>query len=75
MRVRQSGHYPIWRVSHPFVPGIAVRTIVWFPSEQEMVLIAIGGDKGRMGDVFYDSIGSRADQAIERYLKARKAEL
>lgn len=29
-RVVQSGAYPIWRLSHPFREGLAVRTIVWF---------------------------------------------
>lgn len=74
MRVRQSGKFPLWRLSHPYVKNIAVRTIVWFPSDDEIVLVAIGGDKGQMGDVFYDSIGSRADQAIEKYLKERRNE-
>jgi hypothetical protein len=73
-RVRQSRRFPLWRVSHPFVFGIAVRTVVWFPNDQEAVVVAIAGDKARMGDVFYDSVGSRADQAIERYIAQRKAE-
>jgi hypothetical protein len=72
--VRQSGKYEVWRVSHPFVPGAALRLIVWFTPTGEAVVILFGNDKAQMGDVFYDSLGSRADQAIERFIAQRKAE-
>ena len=66
-RVRQSGRYPVWRVAHPFVAGYAVRLIVWFPSDGEVVVALFAGDKANMGDVFYDSVGTRADAAIDSW--------
>lgn len=66
-RVRQSRRYPVWRVAHPFVPGIAVRLIVWFPSNGRVVVALFATDKAHMGDVFYDSVGTRADAAIDKW--------
>jgi hypothetical protein len=66
-RVRQSGRHLVWRLSHPFDPDIAVRLIVWFPDEQHAVIALFAGDKARMGDVFYNSVGTRADAAIEKW--------
>ena len=37
-----------------------------------MRTIVFANDKGRMGDVFYDSVGSRADQIIDRWILERK---
>ena len=68
-RVRQSGSYTVWRVSHPYRQGIALRLICWFPPTRDRVVVALfAGDKASMGDVFYDSVGTRADQIIERWL-------
>jgi len=68
--VAQSRHYPVWRVAHPFVDGAAMRLIVWFPPKRpgEVVIVLFGADKAQMGDVFYNSVGPRADAAIESYL-------
>ena len=75
MRVRQRGRYPIWRVSHPFDDEVAVRLIVWFPEGQTTgVIVAFGGDKKKIGDVFYSSVASRADAAINQWLQERGAE-
>ena len=41
--------------------------ICWFPNDQQVVVALFAGDKARMGDVFYDSVGSRADAAIEQW--------
>ncbi|MER7006859.1 hypothetical protein ABT297_27995 [Dactylosporangium sp. NPDC000555] len=68
-RVRQSRRYPVWRVSHPFREGMAVRLIVWFPPEAPPVIVLFGNDKAQMGDVFYNSVSSRADQVIAAYLR------
>jgi hypothetical protein len=72
-RVAQSRRYPVWRVAHPFVDGTAMRLmrlIVWFPPKRpgEAVIVLFGADKAQMGDVFYNSVGPRADAAIESYL-------
>jgi hypothetical protein len=68
-RVRQSRENLVWRVAHPFRTGIAVRLIVWFPPERpdHVVVVLFAGDKANMGDVFYDSVGTRADAAIASY--------
>ena len=68
-RVRQSKRYPVWRLSHPFEPGIAARTIVWFMDTETAVVVLFSGDKAGMGDVFYDSVGTRADQIIEKFMQ------
>lgn len=73
-RVRQSRRFPLWRVSHPFRQGIAVRLIVWFTDDNRMVVALFAGDKARMGDVFYDSVGPRADAAVQAWLMQTKDE-
>lgn len=73
-RVRQSRRYPVWRVSHPFRDGVALRLIVWFPDAAHVVVALFAGDKARMGDVFYDSVGGRADVAIESWLHETRDE-
>ncbi|ROZ87996.1 hypothetical protein [Gordonia sp. OPL2] len=73
-RVRQSRRYVVWRVSHPFRDGVAVRLIVWFPDDEHAVVALFAGDKARMGDVFYDSVGPRADAAIEAWKQQTKNE-
>lgn len=66
--VRQSGRHRIWRLSHPFDPEMAARVICWFDDGSDTVVVALfANDKVPMGDVFYDSVGSRADQAIDQW--------
>lgn len=67
--VRQSKQYPVWRLSHPYREGLAVRTIVWFADDDTAVVALFANNKAQMGDIFYSSVGSRADQAIENYLR------
>lgn len=75
MRVRQRGKYPTWRVSHPFDDEVAVRLIVWFPEgEMAGVIVAFGGDKKKIGDAFYIGAASRADAAIDQWLRERNRE-
>ena len=73
-RVRQSKNHPLWRLSHPYRQGFAVRTVVWFPAIGTVVLALFANNKARMGDVFYDSVGSRADQIIDQWIRERKAD-
>ena len=75
-QVRQSGRYRVWRVAHPFHAEVAVRLIVWFPpGDPGTVVVALfAGDKARMGDVFYDSVGARADVAIGQWLFQQQKE-
>ena len=37
-RVRQSGRHLVWRQSHPFASGIALRLICWFPEDSDIVV-------------------------------------
>jgi hypothetical protein len=74
-RVRQSGAYPVWRTAHPFDPAIAFRLICWFPPGSSTVVVALfGPDKARISDVFYSSVGARADTAIRRWLNETQEE-
>jgi hypothetical protein len=75
--IRQSKRYPLWRVSHPYREGIAIRLICWFPPDSGTVVVALfAGDKGRIGDVFYNSVGARADGVIDQWKReAREGEL
>jgi hypothetical protein len=68
-RVRQSRNNLVWRVAHPYRPGVAVRLIVWFPPDRpdQVVVALFAGDKANMGDVFYDSVGARADAGVAHY--------
>lgn len=67
-RVRQSRQHPVWRLSHPFDLQMAVRIICWFDERSKSVVVALfAADKAAMGDVFYDSVGTRADQAIDQW--------
>lgn len=59
----------MWRLSHPYNADVAVRLIVWFPDDQTAVIALFAGDKARMGDIFYDSVGTRADAAIESWIR------
>jgi hypothetical protein len=71
-RVRQSKRYPVWRVSHPYDPETAVRLICWFDDTSDDVVVALfAGEKMSMGDVFYDSVGSRADATIDEWISER----
>ena len=74
-RVRQARKHQIWRVSHPYRVGIALRLICWHRKEApETVVVALfAGDKAGMGDVFYDSVGTRADQMIDRWILEKEA--
>ena len=73
--VRQSQKYRVWRVSHPYRDGIALRLICWYPPEApDTVVVALfAGDKAGMGDVFYDSVGTRSDQMIDRWIAEKEA--
>jgi hypothetical protein len=66
-RVRQGRRYPLWRVSHPFVPGIAIRLIVWFAPSGDVVVTATAFDKAAVGDVWYASAVTTANAVIDEW--------
>ena len=69
-RVAQSRKHQVWRTSHPFEEGIAVRLICWFPPDSDEVVVALfAGEKARIGDVWYASVGHRADMVIDQWLR------
>ena len=66
--VRQSRRYELWRVSHAYHPDVAMRLICWFPPASDRVVVTLfGGDKARIGDVWYDSVASRADGLVDQW--------
>lgn len=74
-RVRQSKTHQVWRTSHSFEEGIAVRLICWFPHDSDEVVVALfAGEKARIGDAWYDSVGHRADMVIEQWLREQARE-
>ena len=44
------------------------------PPTVDVVVAVLGIDRAQMGDVFYDSVGTRADQALDRFLARLEAE-
>jgi hypothetical protein len=66
-RVRQGHRYPLWRVAHPFVPGIAMRLIAWFAPSGEVVVAATAFDKAGVGDVWYASAVTTANAVIDEW--------
>lgn len=75
-RIRSSKQHQIWRVSHPFVDGIAIRLIVWFPPVEIIpsAVVVLGANKAEMGDIFYDGVGARADGAINKWVREKQKE-
>ncbi len=66
-RVRQGRRYPLWRVAHPYVPGIAMRLIVWFAPNGEVVVAATAFDKAGVGDIWYASAVTTANAVIDEW--------
>ena len=59
-----------FRISHPRREGIAIRLVVWFPQyNTDLAVVVMGVDKAKMGDIFYDGVGNRADFLIREYLR------
>jgi hypothetical protein len=38
----------VWRLSHPFRNGVAIRLIVWFPPDAPPMIVLFGNDKAQM---------------------------
>ncbi|MCL2091088.1 MAG: hypothetical protein FWH11_07710 [Micrococcales bacterium] len=73
--VRQSRRYQLWRLSHPYDGLVAARLIVWFDDEHNTAVIALfAGDKARIGDAFYASVGTRGDQVVDLWKAERMRE-
>lgn len=72
-KVSQSRKYTVWRLSHRYEEGLAVRTIAWFDGDVAVIAL-FSNNKAQMGDVFYNAVGTRADQIIEQYLRELEEE-
>lgn len=69
-RVSLSKKNLLWRISHPYREGIAIRLVVWFPQyDRDLALVVMGVDKSKVGDIFYDGVGNRSDNLIREYLQ------
>ena len=68
-RVRQARRHELWRLAHPFDPAVAIRIIVWFPSEDRVVIALVGFDKARFGDVWYTSAAVRGENLVDQWLR------
>ncbi len=66
-RVRQGRHYPLWRVAHPYVQGIAIRLIVWFAPSGEVAVVVTAFDKAGVGYVWYASAVTTANAVIDEW--------
>ena len=70
--MRQSRKYLVWRLSHLYDSLVAARLIVWFDDERDTAVIALlAGDKAQLGDLFYSTVGTRADQIIDQWKAER----
>lgn len=66
-RVRQGKRYPLWRVAHPFVPGVALRLIIWFAPGGRVVIVGSAFDKAGIGDIWYDAAVTTANATIDSW--------
>lgn len=73
-RVRQARRHEIGRVAHPFDPQVAVRILCWFPDDETAVVALLGGDKGGISDVWYDSATVRAEAAVDQWKREHETE-
>lgn len=73
-RVRQAKRHEIWRLAHPFDPEVAIRILCWFPDAHTAVVALVGGDKVRIGDVWYDSATPRAEAAVDQWQREQAEE-
>jgi hypothetical protein len=66
-RVRQARRYELWRVAHPYHPTVAVRIIVWFPSQGRAVLALFAFDKAKLGDIWYDRATRESEANVDQW--------
>ena len=68
-RVAQRKRYELWRTSHPYEEGIAVRLICWFSPAGDVVVAILNGEKSTIGDAWYESVANRADPLIDLWVQ------
>lgn len=72
--VRHSGRHQVWRTAHPFDPDLTVRLIVWFPPAKNAAGVTLLAGEKTIGDVWYSSVSTRADAAIERWMMGQEGD-
>ena len=68
-RVRQARRHQLWRVAHPFALDVAVRVIVWFPPDGEVVVALFSFDKAKLGDVWYDRAAVEGQALVDQWIR------
>jgi hypothetical protein len=71
-RIQTSRHFPNMaevRVLGAAPDGPVIRVLVVFHRD-DTVVVLIGGDKGRLGNAWYDKAVPMADDLFDRYLEA-----
>ncbi|MHB8187758.1 MAG: hypothetical protein ACYDDU_17140 [Dermatophilaceae bacterium] len=68
-RARQARRHELWRVAHPYHPDVAVRVIVWFPSDQQAVVAVFGFDKAKLGDVWYGRAVVEGEANVDEWIR------
>lgn len=69
VRIRQARRHIIWRLSHPYHHRIAVRVLVWFPTPTEALIVG-AGDKGDLGNIWYDHAVPQAELTIDHWIRS-----
>lgn len=73
-RVRQARRHELWRVAHPYHPDVAVRVIVWFPSDQHAVVVVFGFDKAKLGHIWYGRAAVEGQANVDEWIRQYPAE-
>lgn len=68
-RVRQARRHELWRLAHPFHPDVAIRIVVWFPTDETAVIALMGFDKAHLGDIWYSSTTVRSEAMVDQWLR------
>lgn len=71
-RVVQARRHPLWRVSHPYRRGLALRIICFFPDKQTAVLALMGFNKHPVGDSWYSRAATEGQAMVDQYLREQE---
>lgn len=80
-RVVQARRHELWRVSHPYRRGLALRiicffpdegTVCFFPDEGTVVLALMGFNKHPVGDSWYSRVAQEGQAIVDQYLREQQ---
>lgn len=71
-RVVQARRHELWRVSHPFRKGLALRIICYFPNKHSVVLAVMGFNKVPVGDIWYSRAAQEGQAVVDQYLREQQ---